>query len=45
MTLEHRLLLRNWNKMNLWKCMVLRPNVLKIHIQNAIKTTFMNEIT
>ena len=29
MTLEHRLLHRNRNKMKIWKCMVLRPNALK----------------
>ena len=29
MTLEHRLLHRNRNKMNVWNCMVLRPNALK----------------
>ena len=42
MTLEHRLLHINRNKMNIWNCIVLRPNALEsshFHIQNAIKTT------
>ena len=48
MTLKHRSLHRNRNKMKIWKCMVLRPNALKsshFHIQSAIKTTFLKGIT
>ena len=47
MTLEHRLLHRNRNKMNIWNCIVLRPNALKssFHIQKPIKTMFMKGLT
>ena len=37
MTLEHCLLHRNRNKMNLWNCMILRPNALKSsHLSHSI---------
>ena len=48
MTLEHHLLNINRNKMNIWTCMVLRPNAQKsshFHIQNAIKTTCLKRTT
>ena len=48
MTLEHRLLHRNRNKMKIWKCMVLRPNALKSsHFSHSkcYKTAFMKGIT
>ena len=48
MTLEHRLLHRNRNKMKRWKCMVPRPNALKSsHFSHSkcYKNTFLKRIT
>ena len=48
MTLEHPLLHRNRNKMNIWNYIALRPNALKVaifYIQKPIKNMFMKGMT